>query len=628
MRSPIVDTVDESRASQRVFRGVPTCVGAIIVAMLSLLRADVASAIPVTETRSLIADPEQKLSVEVSGWLGLGKLAAGLGDGLVPVEFTVTNGGDVEATIVVNCTSGYGTLATNPTTRIVAPAGATVRATIHIGVVRSNSLPATEYVCSTMLSFDPSPGSGPRRTVTCGVSESWQSISATTSVVPGVPPADVSPRVLSPAAGRRLLEAQKGSDTVATQAGVDFTAAPEDWRGWTSLRECVLTDDDWTAMPSGVRRAMLEWLSLGGHAILLASDTDRERLDRIGLPPAQADGRRRIGAGELIPLAHAAIPGPQPADEPMRDAFAGAIERPFGWKDSPWSGAALGSHGGFGDRGLPTSAILTFLAVLAITAGPVNIVLLAGRGRPSRIFWTTPLISLVATGLLLGLMVLRDGVGGAGVRRTLCLLDPDRKVMAVLQEQFSRTGVLLGSSFPIREPSWVEPHPPQTSPFVPAMSSRGGSFFEIDDERRSGDWFTSRSDQAFTLQTVRPGRGQIEVVGPSDAPEVLSSLDMPIKRLLLLDEEGRWWKTGPLGAGERRRLESADAGEFLQIQRGLASAASPPRARAVERLSGLRGYAWAEALEPGRVAISTLDAIRWTEDEAWFVGPFVRSEGR
>jgi hypothetical protein len=72
----------------------------------------------------------------------------------------------------------------------------------------------------------------------------------------------------------------------------------------------------------------------------------------------------------------------------------------------------------------------------------------------------------------------------------------------------------------------------------------------------------------------------------------------------------------------------ADAGEFLQIQRGLASAASPPRARAVERLSGLRGYAWAEALEPGRVAISTLDAIRWTEDEAWFVGPFVRSEGR
>jgi hypothetical protein len=94
MRSPIVDTVDESRARQRVVRGVPTCVGAIIVAMLSLLRADVASAIPVTETRSLIADPEQKLSVEVSGWLGLGKLAAGLGDGLVPVEYTVTNGGD------------------------------------------------------------------------------------------------------------------------------------------------------------------------------------------------------------------------------------------------------------------------------------------------------------------------------------------------------------------------------------------------------------------------------------------------------------------------------------------------------------------------------------------------------
>jgi hypothetical protein len=139
----------------------------------------------------------------------------------------------------------------------------------------------------------------------------------------------------------------------------------------------------------------------------------------------------------------------------------------------------------------------------------------AGRGRPSRIFWTTPVISLVATAFLLGLMFFRDGVGGSGARRTLVLLDPDRNSMAVLQEQFSRTGILLGRSFPIREPSWMLPQPTDTFAMsTTGMSRSAGSFIEVNDERRTGDWFSSRSDQAFTLQAVRPGGGGSNCSGP------------------------------------------------------------------------------------------------------------------
>jgi hypothetical protein len=599
-----------------------------IVALLAL--STVAPAQPVTESRQLISDSDQKLTVVVKSWLGLGNLAPGCFEGLVPLEFTVVNGGASEVVITVRCGAGYGTLVTAPRTEIVAPPGSTVRSTVYVGKGPFGQAPSTGYYASGMLMINASPGIGPRREIDCQLHQTWQSLAVTSSA--GIPSSgtvtDTPRRVLTPAAGKRLLEAHIAFWNTLTQSEVDPAAAPEDWRGWSTLREFVLTDDDWTAMPAPARRAMLEWIALGGHTILLTADTDVERLDRLGLPARQADGHRRVGAGEIIPLADNALRPPSP-DAPQADEFAGVIERPAGWLDFPWSGDGLSRNAGFGERDLPVAAILIFLALLATIAGPLNIMVFAGRGRPSRIFWTTPVISLVATAFLLGLMFFRDGVGGSGARRTLVLLDPDRNSMAVLQEQFSRTGILLGRSFPIREPSWMLPQPTDTFAMsTTGMSRSAGSFVEVNDERRSGDWFSSRSDQAFTLQAVRPGRGRIELLGPPEAPEVLSSLDVPLARLFLLDDDGRWWKTGPLDAGERRRLEPAGAVELPDWSSSFVSGASPPFTRAFARLAKARGYAWAEAAVPRTVAIATLDAIRWTSDAAWFVGPVVRAEGR
>lgn len=597
-----------------------------------LASATVASAAPVTETRRLITDVGQKLTVEARGWFGLGLLPPVCANGLVPLEFTVSNGGSDEAVIDIRCTTGYGTIATVPRTRIVAPPGGTVRSTVYLGTGRAETA-LVGYISSPMLTINPSPGFGSRREIVCQIFQTTHSAASPPTpagVVPSTAAGDSLRRVVSPGAAKRIFAVRQTPPDDSRQSEADPAASPEDWRGWSSLREVVLTDDDWTTLPAASRRAMLEWIALGGHVILLVAGADGAALDRLGLPAPGADGHRRVGAGEIIPLPDGAIPVPA-ADDPSADDFAGAVERPAGWLDQPWSAGQLARIGGFGERGLPVAAILVFLGILATVAGPLNVAFFAGRGRPSRIFWTTPLISLIATAFLLGLMFLRDGVGGAGIRRTLVLLDPERHSMAVLQEQFSRTGILLGRSFPIREPSSMIPQP--IDAFSPSVITGGltqgaGSFVEVDDQRRTGDWFSSRADQAFTLQTVRPGRGGIELLGPTDTPEVISSLDVPLARLFLRDDEGRWWKTGPLDAGERRRLEPAAADECAAVRRKVSDGASPAIARACSRLGEAPGYAWAEAAAPRKVAVATLDAIRWTEDVAWFVGPVVRTEGR
>ena len=237
-----------------------------IVALLAL--SPVAPAAPVTESRQLLSDSDQKLTVELKSWLGLGTVAAGCFEGLVPLEFTVVNGGTSEAVITVRCSAGYGTLVTAPRTQIVAPPGSTVRSTVYVGKGPFGQAPNADYFAAGMLMINASPGIGPRREIDCQLHQTWQSLAVPPSAgIPSTPTAaSTHRRVLTPDAGNWLLEARSSYSTGFTQSEVDPAAAPEDWRGWSSLREFVLTEDDWTAMPASARRAMLEWIALGGHA--------------------------------------------------------------------------------------------------------------------------------------------------------------------------------------------------------------------------------------------------------------------------------------------------------------------------------------------------------------------------
>jgi len=96
---------------------------------------------------------------------------------------------------------------------------------------------------------------------------------------------------------------------------------------------------------------------------------------------------------------------------------------------------------------LQSGLIFGFILIFALVVGPLNLFVFAsGKNRP-RLFWTTPLISLIGAGLLAALMIVQDGFGGTGARTTLAVLLPQDKKMAVIQEQVSRTGILLGQPF-------------------------------------------------------------------------------------------------------------------------------------------------------------------------------------
>lgn len=605
----------------------------MLAALVVVLSASPLGAAPVTQSMALVTDPTGKLSVEATGWLGLSQVCRPASGGLVPIQIRAVNGGTRDAVVTVARSESrfmYGPgMIVAPRTSFRVPAGGTVVDTVYV-----DPWALSEGVADTPTIMLAARTAGSR--VDIDITVGWVgTISASMGITPSSPaPPDAlqriasHPRVYSSAALRLLRPAGEAwpSETGVPEGEIDLAAAPDDWRALTALREIVVADEDWTTLPSGQRRALLAWVGLGGLLEMVCADAAPDRLDRLGLPRAGADGRRRVGAGEVMVV---------PPGEETWNALHGlggpvAEARPtVRQSGADWRSVGFARAAGFAARTLPFTPILAFLAVFAIVAGPLNVMFLAGRGRPSRIFWTTPLIALLATAVLLALMFLRDGVGGDGSRLTLCLLDPDRSAAHVLQQQVSRTGVLLGSSFPVRETSWMRPEPVGDG-YVPSrgLSSPAGrrTLTEAEGTRRVGDWFASRSDQAFTLQAVRASRGSLVVSGPAEAPEILSSVDAALSRVVVVDAEGRPWRCGALGPGERRALEPATAADLDGLRREFGSDLSPAIGLALERLLAAPGYAWAEAAAPAGVAIASLDAIRWKRDRAWFVTPIAPGE--
>ncbi len=573
------------------------CVAAVIalgLAMVSTAHAEVAT-VP--------TDPASGITIEAEGWTGLNWPRTGRDVGLIPVTVTITNGSDRDRSWSIQPDRRFGSWPSiTSSTRITVPARGTAKATLFMGGAangsRSNFLRIEGFGVNGGIDVDCRTG-----------------IQASASAGPNLPTGISS--------GVEAARGRPFDDYHLTIHAIDMARAPEDWRGWSSFRNVMLTEGEWRAAAGNRRKAMLDWVATGGRVGVLVADRSAERLTAIGFPAAGADGRRRVGAGEVV-----AVPwdGTTLVGKDVK-AFIDAHEKPFHESLDEYHGTKAAGRWDsgfrrlvdvFGERMLPVGWILGFLTVFGIVAGPLNVMVLAGAGRRSRMFWTTPLISLAGTAFLLGLMFLRDGVGGAGARRVLGLLAPEHNTMAVIQEQFSRTGVLLGSSFPIEELSWLEP-----------ILDTGGyqRFAEVDGRTRQGDWFKSRSDQGFLATAVRPSRARIEVVGGTDASPlaVISSIDVPLEKVFVIDEDGRYWLAADVGTGERKPLQASDSDAYQRWFDTLVADAGPVRRQALERLRNIRGHAYATSPQAGKVAVKTLGSIRWVDERADFAGPYTRS---
>jgi len=357
---------------------------------------------------------------------------------------------------------------------------------------------------------------------------------------------------------------------------------PADWRVWTPFDRVVLTTDEFDALDAARRNSLREWVAQGGLLVLYPTRDGRGSEEHVNL-----------GLGLVVT-----------AKRPLGVESGPLITRfeAGGNRLAPWIAVApllsdadskvLAVSGGRG-------GLILFLLVFGILIGPVNLYVFAPAAKRQRLFFTVPAISLGASLLLVGFIVLKDGFGGEGTRRSLVLLLPGENKAVVCQQQVSRTGLLLGHGMTVSADTLLAKEVTEFRASLPTFElTREG-------DHADGDWFTSRARQVQQLRSITPTRARIELApaaGPDAPPVVQSSFTTVLRDFVYVDGKGAAWTAAEVPPGRRVEL----------VRRGKLES-HPSR---IER----SGWFYASGGPSELAPLATLASIRWTQDTIFYTG--------
>lgn len=401
---------------------------------------------------------------------------------------------------------------------------------------------------------------------------------------------------------RSRLENGVGSSGPRTLqvAALDLEALPEDWRAFTGFTVLCFTAAEWRELPAAARGAISTWVRFGGRLMLIADGPSEQA-------PLSAGAS---GFGQIDVLGAGESPGPALARGiaeaeplPLYGAAEGYPQR--------WSLAKP-----FGSVQPPLLAVLLFVVIFGVIIGPVNLYVLAPAGRRARLFWTTPLISLAASLLMLAFILLLDGFGGSGARAALLLSLPEERQLLVQQVQVSRTGLLLGNAFSLPTPSVLSEL--QLGPVGSGNTASQPLQTEANDF--AGGWFRSRDLQAQYLMTALASRGRVHAESSPGSPlTVTSEFEFPLAPFFLVDEDGETvWMASSLPPGVPTELRPTTQAHFENWLKEASDDLGPPLRNQLLRQKSRAGFFAAANNAP---MIPTLAGIHWTTDRTLLFGP-------
>ncbi|MGB6223323.1 hypothetical protein [Haloferula sp.] len=418
------------------------------------------------------------------------------------------------------------------------------------------------------------------------------------------------------------LGSRYGSPTFAGK--FDPTMMPEDWRAYSGYDAFLMTDDDWRKISAGARNAILKWCRLGGE-LTIYHEGRPPSFTSLGIDtdgPAFGYGTIRLepipsGLALDAPAVVARFvkkPGLRPLNKSIREDFS-----------SSWP-----LHDRFGQQKFAYGIFIVVLIGFGILVGPVNLFVFAKSGMRHRLFITTPIISLGTSALLIILILLKDGTGGRGERIALIEVRPDSSEnnAYVVQEQVSRTGVLLGSAFELTESAAITPVPIANSPWARLTPSSGGGDMRYTANFRdgklavSGDWFQSRSEQGQLIRAVIPTRGRIEIKEGGGPPILLSTFDFPIDDLYYMDRSKGYWTARDLKPGTNVTCTPISQTDYESAISAQAAKLGDRNRRVLNSASRRADHYVAIASEAP--AVETYDSIKWVDTHTILTGPTLR----
>jgi len=382
---------------------------------------------------------------------------------------------------------------------------------------------------------------------------------------------------------------------------LDLSLFPRDDRGLSGLDVLVLNREEWKSadLPT---KSLERWIALGGHLFILNSRPGDQLPQRLGLG--------RIHALKSSPM-------PNQVNELYQTlGRIRTIQKRLGDRTQ-----YLSPQWNFSDRVKPIipsfGLFMMVVVVIAALLGPLNLWWGFRKKNIMRVLWTTPALSL-GLSLLVGLgIVLSDGFGGAGVRSLWVMLLPEEQLEVKLQEQVSRTGVLLGNRFTLPQGVRMLPVRVQNRQSQTMLALQ-----EQSDGTRAGGWFANRRIQGQVLEQVRTSRARLELTaGPAGPPVATTTIGVPFTTLLIRDRNGTLWKAEGTQPGREITLSLAQDRDLRDLfSDAFNRKQHPGNTRRLEN-----GWFIAVADSGHGEWIPSLGSIDWEDRPVVYTGPVVQT---
>ena len=405
---------------------------------------------------------------------------------------------------------------------------------------------------------------------------------------------------------------------------------PGDWRAYQGYDAIVLTEKDWLTTSPAARNAILEWNRLGGQMIVYALDSEVD-LKQLGINVStDSKGERRsFGRVDLQPLKKDYKVSPKSLQKLINSS---SHQSPFPVQLSEdYDSGDWGLYKMLKGAGFQPALLVIVILVFGILVGPINLFVFAKAGRRHRMFITTPLIAIGASLVLIAVIIIQDGFGGAGERVQLVEVrsDDGEYKAYVKQQQFCRTGVMMSGDFETSTNAFISPLPLEESRLsrVTLDNFGGSGSYSISQGETGtlaeGDWFQSRSQLGHYLEAVMPTRGRITLENTGSDPVLHSGFDFPISTLLYQDDQGVWWSS----QSEVQQGAKVSAKEITNEQAKSALGEATElftkelRTLTINKLMKRKGHFFAITTEAP--AIDTHTSIDWERTHSVFTGPVV-----
>lgn len=401
----------------------------------------------------------------------------------------------------------------------------------------------------------------------------------------------LNPEAASPSTGGR--RSHRGSHTIAvlTRAESEIPAWSPNWLAYSSFAAVVLSSGEWRMAPPAVREALLRYVACGGVLICMGETEvpDRWVMGQRALPGGTL---RAIGIGQMLSMTADTAAG---WDADTRREIVALLRGSKARWNTDFSPADAQRIFPVMDH-LVVSAGGYFYLLLgfALLVGPGLLILLARVGKKIWLLWAAPVFSLAACGAVMGYALTADGITPSRRADTLVMLDQTRHEGTVIGIVGYYAPLTPGDGLRFSADTALAVFETRLYHRHQRVGRPGWNIDYTRGQHMASGFVQARVPEVMQVRKPFTARERLDIqVGPDGALSALNGLGVNIQFLRVRAPDGRWFESGPLGAG--RRVDLA----LVQGETG-----STPVMQAVASVAASNGWApGLNALETGELAL-------------------------